>query len=771
MKIREKFVTRIGAAALLCGLLAMTLFAWKTDVEARKRDSRMFNLLERGSERRIRAESEIAALRLEAFFNDTLLRLSELNAALALDPAGARSTIRHFPFPGELFVSLTAPEQTEQRFTRSENGKIHQNSIPQTVLARLPLGPALIVPENETGCIRLSISNSAQGTTVHTICEVDLTRLLKSMLPSGKPGVLVLLHGKRMLKCETDEDSQTLSELKTRMLLLGTRLIPGSGARRFDMDSMITGKGETWELSASTLGIDTVPTQELRLVRALPSEFVSTAPPQGKRILICNIVLFAVLGYLLFFAYLFHHAGDLAKCVESILKFATALSRGDEPPKNLRSGTTEEFRELSSIFNHLRDKLSGMTLRLKKSHERELLARSDAENSNRLKSVLLNDMVAELQEPVGMMTGFSSLLQRKLKNCSEVQAPLARIHDEALAAGRLLTALSNLSEFDLSRHEPVYTEFDATDVIRELSDTCVPLAAERRVRFEIHWPGMHGKIISDREAMPRILTLAASTLISIAQPDSHVRWSGSATEDGILFRCFDEKEPGSVSLATLFLERISSSGSKHSVTGFAAPILNFTLIKLHSELLGARLTVLETEKGGTEISLFFPKPDPAEITLVNARNDEERDTNLARTSFCIFSPDRARRIVLHPGQRYSVLVADKSDSVYTMFCMMLEGEPCTLAHAATPAECLEKLKSGHFDFLLLDLKFQKAFCMELLSAIRTGNSNQGLVILALGSGMTEAELAAIKESGVDRCLRKPASVEKLTATIHEFIAE
>ena len=759
MKIRTKFITRIGGAALLCGLLAMTLFVWKTDTEARKRDSRMFNLLERSSERRIRSESEIAALRLEAFFNDTLLRLSELNAALAIDPAGARSTIGHFPFPGELFVSLTAPGQTEQRFTRSENGRIHENSIPQTVLARLPQGPALIIPENETGCIRLSISNSAQGTTVHTICEIDLTRLLKSMLPSGKTGVLALLHGKRMLKCETDEDSQTLSELKTRMHLLGTRLIPGSGARRFDMDSMITGNGETWELSASTLGIDTVPAQELRLVRAVPSEFVCTAAPQGKRILIGNLILFALLGYLIFFAYLFHHAGDLAKCVESILKFATALSRGDEPPKNLRSGTTEEFRELSSIFNHLRDKLSGMTLRLKKSHERELLARSDAESSNRLKSVLLNDMVAELQEPVGMMTGFSSLLQRKLKDCSEVQAPLARIHDEALAAGRLLAALNNLSEFD------------ANDVIRELSDSCVPLAAERRVRYEIHWPGMHGKIISDRDAMARILTLAASTLISVASPDSRVRWSGSATDNGILFRCFDEKELGSVSLAALFLDRVSSPGSKHSVTGFAAPILNLTLIKLHSELLGAHLTVQETEKGGTEISLFFPKPDPAEITLANALDDEERDSNLARTSLCIFSPDRARRIVLRPGQRCSVLVADKSDSVYTMFCMMLEGEPCNLVHASTPAECLEKLKTGHFDFLLLDLKFQKAFCTELLSAIRTGNSNQGLVILAFGSGMTEAELAAVKESGVDRCLRKPASVEKITSTIREFIAK
>ena len=129
MKIRAKFISRIGGAALLCGLLTMTLFVWKTDAEARKRDSRMFNLLERGSERRIRSESEIAALRLEAFFNDILLRLSELNAALALDPAGARSTIGHFPFPGELFVSLTAPGQTEQRFTRSENGKIHENSL------------------------------------------------------------------------------------------------------------------------------------------------------------------------------------------------------------------------------------------------------------------------------------------------------------------------------------------------------------------------------------------------------------------------------------------------------------------------------------------------------------------------------------------------------------------------------------------------------------------------------------------------------------------
>lgn len=771
MKIRTKFITRIGGAALLCGLLAMTLFVWKTDTEARKRDSRMFNLLERGSERRIRSESEIAALRLEAFFNDNLLRLSELNAALALDPAGARSTIGHFPFPGELFVSLTAPGQTEQRFTRSENGRIHENSIPQTVLARLPQGPALIIPENETGCIRLSISNSAQGTTVHTICEIDLTRLLKSMLPSGKTGVLALLHGKRMLKCETDEDSQTLSELKTRMHLLGTRLIPGSGARRFDMDSMITGNGETWELSASTLGIDTVPAQELRLVRAVSSEFVCTAAPQGKRILIGNLILFALLGYLIFFAYLFRHADELGKCVHGILKFASALSRGDEPPKNLRSGTTEEFRELSSTFNHLRDKLSGMTLRLKKSHERELLARSDAESSNRLKSVLLNDMVAELQEPVGMMTGFSSLLQRKLKDCSEVQAPLARIHYEALAAGRLLAALNNLSEFDLSQREPVYTEFDANDVIRELSDSCVPLAAERRVRFEIHWPGMHGKIISDRDAMARILTLAASTLISVASPDSRVRWSGSATDNGILFRCFDEKEPGSVSLATLFLERISSPGSKHSVTGFAAPILNLTLIKLHSELLGARLTVQETEKGGTEIRLFFPKPDPAEITLTDELDNDGRDSNLARASLCIFSPDRARRITLRPGQRCSVLVADKSDSVYTMFCMMLEGEPCNLIHASTPAECLEKLKTGHFDFLLLDLKFQKAFCTELLSAIRTGNSNQGLVILAFGSGMTEAELAAVKESGVDRCLRKPASVEKLTSTIREFIAK
>ncbi|HBJ96009.1 MAG TPA: hypothetical protein DDZ11_06065, partial [Lentisphaeria bacterium] len=590
MKIRAKFISRIGGAALLCGLLTMTLFVWKTDAEARKRDSRMFNLLERGSERRIRSESEIAALRLEAFFNDILLRLSELNAALALDPAGARSTIGHFPFPGELFVSLTAPGQTEQRFTRSENGKIHENSIPQTVLARLPQGPALIIPENETGCIRLSISNTAQGTTVHTICEIDLARLLKSMQPSGKTGVLALLHGKRMLKCETDEDSQTLSELKTRMHLLGTRLIPGSGARRFDMDSMITGNGETWELSASTLGIDTVPAQELRLVRAVPSEFVCTAAPQGKRILIGNLILFALLGYLIFFAYLFRHAEELGKCVHGILKFAAALSRGDEPPKNLRSGTTEEFRELSSTFNHLRDKLSGMTLRLKKSHERELLARSDAESSNRLKSVLLNDMVAELQEPVGMMTGFSSLLQRKLKDCSEVQAPLARIHDEALAAGRLLAALNNLSEFDLSRREPAYTEFDANDVIRELSDSCVPLAAERRVRFEIHWPGMHGKIISDRDAMTRILTLAASTLISVASPDSRVRWSGSATDDGILFHCFDEKELGTVSLATLFLDRVRCPGIKHSVSGFAAPILNLTLIKLHSELLGARLT-------------------------------------------------------------------------------------------------------------------------------------------------------------------------------------
>ena len=82
-------------------------------------------------------------------------------------------------------------------------------------------------------------------------------------------------------------------------------------------------------------------------------------------------------------------------------------------------------------------------------------------------------------------------------------------------------------------------------------------------------------------------------------------------------------------------------------------------------------------------------------------------------------------------------------------------------------ECLAVLKEKHFDILLLDLNLQRAFCASLISTIRR-EITHSLVLIAMTSGLTEAEQAAIMESGVDQCLLKPIGEDELIAAIRKF---
>ena len=101
--------------------------------------------------------------------------------------------------------------------------------------------------------------------------------------------------------------------------------------------------------------------------------------------------------------------------------------------------------------------------------------------------------------------------------------------------------------------------------------------------------------------------------------------------------------------------------------------------------------------------------------------------------------------------------------------MMFENEPCVLTQAETPEECIRFLREKHFDFLLLDLNFQKTFCVPLLTAVRAESRNPALVIIALSSGLTDAERMTVMDSGIDRILEKPVDMEKLISAIREYI--
>ena len=798
MKIQTKILVSLGGAAVFACFLVFALFYWKTNSYLRENAVYTNHLLEEVSQERQRSDSMVHAVQLESLLHSMFQDLEILNLFMleanrgkggeegipplmsALEQLAREKGFpegRYLPPEVESIVTITEDQGNIRNESCTETNHYTTDTVIPKELQNFrknffQTSSMLVVPRGETGYLWAA---SGRFSTRYQLAayKINVKRLLSRFARPDISSLFFLMHGHEVTGiCKQGEEPFLHSgDLKVRMQLLASRLVSIMGKRHYEQETVVQrGTGQRWTLAAITLQMVTTPARELRLVQAQMVDPGSSAFLRMGSGSFLFLMLFILLGLLVFSIPLLVCTRNLSNALNRILDFTSRLSRGEEQPENLRAGNSEEIQEISSNLNHLRDKFASLTVRLKKSHEREILARSDAENSNRMKSVLLNDMVTELQDPVSLMISFSGLLLHKLKNQEEYQMPLRKIHEEALSANRLLSALGNLAEVDLSNGDPSYSEFDVSELVREISDACVPLSSERHVSFETSCSDLPERIISDRVMMRRLLQLAATTLLSVAPPKTRVRWTCTDREQEIAFRFYDTRTAESLSLADLFNERMQFAASRRFIPGYAAPILNLTIIKFQAAILGARFTVKRTKESNTEIELVFPKQDPMDIVLSGDREQEENMRH-ARTSSFIFSPDRNRKVYLHDGRHYEMLVADKSASSFMMFSIMLENEPCTLTHAATPEECLRLLKENHFDFLLLDLNFQKAFCTPLLAAIRTGSTNPNLIILGIASGLTEAEHAAILESGVDVCLRKPVSVENLVSAIHGYIGQ
>lgn len=698
---------------------------------------------------------------------DSMLLLPpEVDLAVAFGERNGKNICLVFAADSSLSANFTLPEEL-QNFRKN----LRQN-----------IG-AIIVPRKADGTLWAALNFTEKNSGFLAAFRIRAEKLLKRTGNRGGDSFSMLVHGNTpVVMSENISMNVKISDLmKKNMLDLAARLVPLQNSRVSELETLENpGKGiadHRWEAAAITLKTYSIPARGLRFVSAFPyytgeeGETVAGAEEfSGKQLIPFFFIILA--GLMVFFPPLILLVRKLSEALSGTLNFANSAGKGDGGAESLREGFSVEFMELSGALNHLRDKISGMQIRLKKSHEREVLARRDAEASNRLKSALLNDMVYELKEPLNLIIGFSGLLMRKMKNQEESAIPLKKIHEEARSVNRMIHSMGELSCLDQADVEPSYSEFEVPGMVAEVRDSCMALSSERHVSLEVHCAEMPERIISDRRIMLHMLKLAASTLLLSARPRTKIKWVCEKKEETISFLFSDAKTDAPVTVADIYREHRSASGTaSRSYPGFGAAILNLTILEAEAALIGAQVDVRREESADTVIEITIRKNDLDLLEPGTAAGGEVHGEELdrSRTSFSD-SPQTAgaaRKVYRAEGRSLEVLIAERSESGATMLSMMLENEKCSIVCVKSAEECLAVLKEKHFDILLLDLNLQRAFCASLISTIRR-EITHSLVLIAMTSGLTEAEQAAIMESGVDQCLLKPIGEDELIAAIRKF---
>jgi signal transduction histidine kinase/CheY-like chemotaxis protein len=542
------------------------------------------------------------------------------------------------------------------------------------------------------------------------------------------------------------------------------------------------GEKRPWILCSIPLRAELPGGEKVLLLKVFPypDALLSKEVPKLAKIeldrLILMVSMLALFGLLLFFPSLFFIARGISRSMAAALSFSNSLAKGDFPPSPLKMSGSTEINELCRSLNHMRDRLSNTISKLKKSHEREMQARKDAEAANHLKSDFLANMSLELRNPLNSIMGFSTLMMKDIEKGlydESLKSKVKAIYESAESLNALVSTLLDLSKLDTANVELHPSEFEIAPLLREVVEANLSAANERGITLETQFsPNAPTKAYTDRELLSHTLGLVVSSLIRSNPCGKSISIACACVDSRAFFMVKDKKEPrANESLAEVFL-RYSASRTELLPTFAGTMLLNLTIAKNQAHLLGADFEVESSTKDACSVfTVNFLRNEliPAsgsETASVHMATNWRSSAPLAGTQTDSFPA--IRRAPRDHDKPVRILMAEDNEANRMLVEMMLKDTVYDLESTCDGESCLKALAVKKFDMLLLDLHMPKLDGYSVLDRIRKDRSLDYLPVIVLTAYLEEGDKERLIQMGASKCILKPLNIDELMNTIRAF---
>lgn len=348
----------------------------------------------------------------------------------------------------------------------------------------------------------------------------------------------------------------------------------------------------------------------------------------------------------------------------------------------------KNYKIKDEVFIEAIVRQAGLVIQRVMSRDELIAAKEKAEESDRLKSLFLQNMSHEVRTPLNAIVGFSQLMAE-----SDIpQEKFREFSGHILTGSEKLTGIIRdiieMSKIQANQMQVSQSEFDIARLVESVSEKFTEFAIEKKLLLKIKQkiPEDKRMITSDKNKMMAVLTHLLDNAIKFT-PEGTVEVISDIRNDQLFIQVTDTGIGISRETQKVIFEPFRQFETEMH-RRYGGNGLGLSLVKAHVELLGGAISLESEINKGTSVSLSFPLDATQGMPL---KKEKAQTINAG-------APESSTNVKI-------ILIAEDEYANYLYLKAIIDNGNVTVLHAVNGQEAIDLCRSNNaIDMILMDIK-------------------------------------------------------------------
>ena len=450
-----------------------------------------------------------------------------------------------------------------------------------------------------------------------------------------------------------------------------------------------------------------------------------------------RILLITALALLLSWMVYCYYANLWARLPISFIK--KILMNGDPSAIASLKNIKGEFRYIGKLFEENKEKT-----------EQLAIAKSKAEESDRLKSSFLMNLSHEIRTPMNAILGFTDMLSNPTFSDAEKEEFITIIKQSGKNLIDIIDDLVEMSKIDSNIVKPNIYAVDLDELVQITFNSCKGILHNEAVDFKLIAPEKPArkKILTDGTKLREVIANLINNAFKFTEEGFvTLEYAVDEVDNKIVFTVKDS----GIGIPEEFQSSVFKRFSKINAKGISANEglgLGLAISKAYVAMLGGEIDFKSQLGIGTTFTFsVLLQYDESEAVIVS---DEPKVT-----------------VPIDVGNEKIILVAEDDNINFILVEKLLKMHGFKIIRAKDGAEAVQLCKENNeIDLVFMDIKMPNLNGYEAFQKIREFNTE--IPIIAQTSYSFSEEIDRIKEIGFNDYLSKPLDKVKIEAILKKY---